>query len=346
MMSVLVVLFTAVRDLFRRRFDLEAELLALRHQVVVLQRRLGPRRVQLQPADRLCWVLLSRLWPRWREALRVVQPETVIAWHRRGFRWYWRWQSPARPVGRPRTPRALIDLIRSMHRANPTWGAPRIHGELLKLGIDVAESTVSTYLPGTPKQAPSQGWRTFLHNHLSEMIAVDFAIVPTIKGTLLFVFIVLSLARRRVLHVNVTAHPTAAWSAQQVVEALPWSTTDRYLIRDRDGVYGQLFRNRVDGLGLEEVVSAARSPWQNGYAERFIGSLRRECLDHVIALDERQLLRIVRSYVAYYNTSRTHLSLGKDPPEPRAVQAADAGAIVAIREVGGLHHRYERRLAA
>ena len=178
------------------------------------------------------------------------------------------------------------------------------------------------------------------------MIAVDFAIVPTIKGTLLFVFIVLSLARRRVLHVNVTAHPTAAWSAQQVVEALPWSTTDRYLIRDRDGIYGQLFRNRVDGLGLEEVVIAARSPWQNGYAERFIGSLRRECLDHVIALDERQLLRIVRSYVAYYNKSRTHLSLGKDPPEPRAVQAADAGEIVAIREVGGLHHRYERRMAA
>jgi len=233
-----------------------------------------------------------------------------------------------------------------MQKANPTWGAPRIHGELLKLGIDVAESTVSTYLPRPPKQPPSQGWRTFLQNHRCEMLAVDFAIVPTITGTLLYVFIVLSLARRRVLHVNVTAHPTAAWAAQQIVEALPWAPNEQYVVRDRDGIYGQIVRNRVEGLGLEEVVIAARSPWQNGYAERFIGSLRRECLDHVIALDERQLLRTVRSYVAHYNKSRTHLSLGKDPPEPRAVQAADAGEIVAIPEVGGLHHRYERRMAA
>ena len=347
MLSVLVVLFTAVRDCLRHRSDLEAELLALRHQVLVLQRRLGKRRVQLRAADRFCWVVLSRVWSRWRDALFVVKPETVIAWHRRGFRWYWRWKSRARPVGRPRIPRELIDLIRSMQRANPAWGAPRIHGELLKVGIEVAESTVSTYLlRGTPKSSPSQGWRTFLRNHRSEMIAVDFALAPTVKGTLLFVFIVLSLARRRVLHVNVTAHPTAAWTAQQVVEALPWTTNERYVVRDRDGIDGHSFRNRVDSLGLEEVVIAARSPWQNGYAERFIGSLRRECLDHVIALDERQLLRIVRSYVTYYNKSRTHLSLGKDAPERRAVQAADAGEIVAIPEVGGLHHRYERRMAA
>ena len=256
------------------------------------------------------------------------------------------WKSRPRRVGRPKIQREVVELIRAMRDANPTWGAPRIHGELLKLGIDLAESTVSKYLPGAPHQPPSQGWRTFLQNHLADMIAVDFAVVPTVKGQLLFVFIALSLARRRVLPVNVTAHPTAAWSAQQVVEALPWSTTVRYLMRDRDGVYGHSFRNRVHGLGLEEVVSAARSPWQNGYAERFIGSLRRECLDHVIALDERQLLRIVRRYVAYYNKSRTHLSLGKDPPEPRPVQSADAGTIVAIPEVGGLHHRYERRMAA
>jgi putative transposase len=176
--------------------------------------------------------------------------------------------------------------------------------------------------------------------------AVDFAIVPTIKGTVLFVFIVLSLARRRILHVNVTAHPTAAWTAQQMVEALPWTTNDRYVVRDRDGIYGEEFNRRVEGLGLERVVIAARSPWQNGYAERFIGSLRRECLDHVIALDERQLLRIVRSYMAYHNRTRTHLALGKDPPESRPVQAPAAGEIVAIPEVGGLHHRYERRMAA
>ncbi len=346
MVLVLIVLLSGVRDLVRRRKDLEAELLALRHQVLVLQRQLGRRRIQLRSADRAYWVVLSRLWPRWREALPVAKPATVIAWHRRGFRWYWRWKSRARPVGRPGIRQDVIDLIRSMHKANPIWGAPRIQGELLKLGIDVAESTVSTYLPAPLRPAPSQGWRTFLHNHFSAMIAVDFAVAPTIRGHLLFVFIVLSLARRRVLHVNVTAHPTAAWTAQQVVEALPWATTDRSVIRDRDGIYGNVFRDRVGGLGLEEIVIAARSPWQNGYAERFIGSLRRECLDHVIALDERHLLRIVRRYVAYYNRTRTHLALGKDPPEPRSIQASGAGAIVAIPEVGGLHHRYERRMAA
>jgi putative transposase len=345
MLAILIVLLTAFRDLFRRRSYLEAELLALRHQVLVLQRQLGQRRVQLRPADRVYWVVLSRLWPRWREALFVVKPETVIAWHRRGVRWYWRWKSRSRTAGRPGIRREVIDLIRSMDKANPTWGAPRIHGELLKLGIEVAESTVSKYLPRLPRRAPSQGWRTFLHKHLSPMIAVDFAVVPTIKGHLLFVFIVLSLARRKVLHVNVTAHPTAAWTAQQVVEALPWTTNDRYVIRDRDG-NGVTFRERVSGLGLEEVVIAARSPWQNGYVERFIGSLRRECLDHVIALDERHLLRIVLSYVTYYNRTRTHLALGKDPPESRPVHVSDGGEIVAIPEVGGLHHRYERRMAA
>ena len=233
-----------------------------------------------------------------------------------------------------------------MHNANPTWGAPRIHGELLKLGIQLAESTVSKYLPPRPKRPPSQGWRTFLGNHLSEIIAVDFAVVPTVRGQLLFAFVVLSLARRRVLHVNVTAHPTAAWTAQQMVEALPWAPSARYVIRDRDGIYGEVFQGRVERLGLEQVVIAARSPWQNAYVERFIGSLRRECLDHVIALDECQLLRVVRSYAEYHNRSRTHLSLGKDPPEPRSVQGPDVGSIVAVSEVGGLHHRYERRAAA
>jgi transposase InsO family protein len=243
----------------------------------------------------------------------LVKPETVIAWHRRGFRWYWRWKSRRRAAGRPPLARDVVTLIETMHKANPTWGAPRIHGGLLKLGIEVAQSTVSKYLPRS-QRPPSQGWRTFLQNHLGEMIAVDFAVVPTVTGQLLYVFIVLSLARRRVLHVNVTDHPTAAWTAQQMVEALPWEPTKRYVIRDRDRIYGEVFQRRVEHLGLDQVVIAARSPWQNGYAERFIGSLRRECLDHVIALDERQLLRVVRSYVDYHNRSRTHLSLGKDPP--------------------------------
>lgn len=345
MRAVLVVLLAAVRDIVHYRADLEAELLALRHQILVLQRQRAGRRLALRPPDRWLWVTLSRCWSRWREALIVVRPETVIAWHRRGFRLFWRWKSRGRPPGRPAVPREIIDLIQTMQKANPTWGAPRIHGELLKLGIEVAQSTVSKYLQRS-QRPPSQGWRTFLRNHLSEMIAIDFAVVPTVKGQLLFVFVVLSLARRRVLHINVTAHPTAAWTAQQMVEALPWTPRARYVIRDRDGLYGETFQRRVEHLGLKQLVIAPRSPWQNAYAERFIGSLRRECLDHIIAFDERQLLGVIRSYAAYHNRTRTHLSLGKDPPEPRSVQGSDLGGIVAIPEVGGLHHRYERRLAA
>jgi putative transposase len=342
--AVLFALLTTVRDAVRQRAALEAELLALRHQLLILQRQRGRRRVQLRATDRLLWVALARVWSHWRDALTLVKPETVISWHRRSFRCYWRWKSGARPCGRPGLSPELIELIKTMHQANPTWGAPRIHGELLKLGIEVAESTVSKYLPRR-RRPPSQGWRTFLRNHLSEMVAVDFAVVPTVTGALLFAFVVLSLVRRRVLHVNVTSHPTAAWTAQQMVEALPWTPTARYVIRDRDGVYGEVFKRRVEGLGLQQVLIAARSPWQNAYAERFIGSLCRECLDHVVALDERHLLRVVRSYVAYYNRTRTHLALGKDPPDTRSVQAPTTGLIVAVPEVAGLHHRYERRAA-
>ena len=214
--AVLFAFLVTVRDAVRHRIALHAELLALRHQLLVLQRQRDERRVRLRSADRLLWVVLSRLWSRWRDALILVKPETVIAWHRRGFRCYWRWKSRTRPPGRPPLSQEVVSLIETMHQANPTWGAPRIHGELLKLEIQLAESTVSKYLPPRPKRPPAQGWRTFLRNHLSEMMAIDFAVVPTVRGQLLFVFVVLSLARRRVLHVNVTAHPTAAWTAQQM----------------------------------------------------------------------------------------------------------------------------------
>lgn len=345
MWAVFSSLLSVVGDAFRCRRDLQAELLALRHQVLVLNRKRGRHRVELRPADRVFWVLLSRLWSGWRKALIFVKPETVIAWHRRGFRCYWRWKSRSRRPGRPKLAREVVTLIQTMHEANPTWGAPRIHGEMLKLGFEVAESTVSKHLPRA-RRPPSQGWRTFLRNHLAEMVAIDFAVVPTVTGQLLFVFVVLELARRRVLHANVTPHPTAAWAAQQMIEALPWASTARYVIRDRDGIFGEVFRERVEGLGLREVLIAPRSPWQNGYAERFIGSLRRECLDHIIAINELQLLRVVRSYVAYYNRTRTHLSLGKDPPESRPVEGPFTGTIAAIPEVGGLHHRYLWREAA
>ena len=231
-----------------------------------------------------------------------------------------------------------------MHRANPTWGAPRIHGELLKLGFGLAQSTVSKYLP-RHRKPPSQGWRTFLRNHLRETIAIDFAVVPTATFRLLFVFVVLNLERRRVLLISATAHPTAQWTAQQMVEAFPWETTARYVIRDRDRIYGTDFQRRVKTLGLHEVPTAPRSPWQNAYAERFIGSLRRECLDHVIVFNERHLSRILSDYRRYYNRSRTHLALQKDAPERRAVHDRDLGEVIAFPEVGGLHHRYERRAA-
>ncbi len=315
MITALLAVLASFQSLFRSRAALQAEVFALRHQLLVLERQRAGRRAQLRASDRLMWVWLSKIWPGWRQALVLVQPETVLRWHRQGFRLYWRWKSRPKPPGRPPITAQVRELILEMHGENPTWGAPRIHGELLKLGFSLAQSTVSKYLP-RHRKPPSQGWRTFLRTHLRETVAIDFAVVPTVRFQLLYVFVVLSLERRRVLHVNVTAHPTAQWTAQQMVEAFPWETTARYVIRDRDRIYGTDFRRRVEGLGLHEVPIAPHSPWQNAYAERFVGSLRRECLDHVIVLNERHLGRILSDYRQYYNRSRTHLALQKDAPDP------------------------------
>jgi putative transposase len=336
----LSALLGAFRCLLWRQAALHAEVIALRHQLVVLKRQRTGRRVRFRASDRILWVWLARIWPGWRHALVLVRPETVIRWHRRGFRLYWRWKSRSRPLGRPTIEAEFSDLILEMHRANPTWGAPRIHGELRKLGFTVAQSTVSRYLP-RHRKPPSQSWRTCLQNHLREAIAIDFAVVPTVTFRLLYVFVVLSLERRRLLHVHVTPHPTAAWTAQQMVEALP-EDTHKYLIRDRDGIYGAAFQRRVARLGLHEVPIAPRSPWQNAYAERFIGSLRRECMDHLIVFNERQASRILSAYARYYNRARTHLALDKDAPESRRVQGREFGRVIAFPEVRGLHHRYER----
>lgn len=240
----------------------------------------------------------------------------------------------------------MRDLIRRMAEANPLWGAPRIHGELLKLGIDISERTVSSMMPKGPRKPPSQTWRAFLENHLGTLVSIDFFVVPTATFRVLFVFVVLAHRRGRVLHFNVTEHPTAAWTAHQIVEAFPHDTAPKYLLRDRDQIYGAQFRHRVAGLGAEEVLTPPRSPWQNPYVERLIGSIRRDCLDHVIVLGERHLRRILSSYFAYYHRSRTHLSLDKDAPESRSVSRPADGDVIAAPEVGGLHHRYERRLAA
>lgn len=317
MRTVLLPLVYRVVATVRGRAALQLEIVALRHQVLVLQRS-GPKRPRLTASDRALWSCLALVWPGWQQSLVLVHPETVIRWHRRGFRLFWTWKSRRRRAGRPGVPREVRDLIRQMAQANPIWGAPRIHGELLKLGIEVGQTTVAKCMPRRPK-SPSQGWRTFLRNHLHETIAIDFAVVPTVAFRLLFAFVVLGLDRRRILHVNVTTNPTAEWTAQQLVEACPWETTAQYVIRDRDRIYGRAFRRRLAGLGLREVIIGWRSPWQNGYVERFIGSLRRELLDHVIALDEAHLRRLLREYVRYYDRTRTHLALVKDAPEWRRV---------------------------
>ncbi len=260
------------------------------------------------------------------------------------FRVYWRWKSRPRG-GRPRIDAEIHDLIAHMARENPLWGAPRIHGELSMLGFCFSEATVSRYLRRSRRRPPSQTWRSFLRNHVYQSIAVDFMVVPTIRFSLLYVFVVLDHGRRRILHIAVTAHPTAEWTAQQLTEALPWTSSARFLIRDNDRIYGNVFRSRTAGLGLHEVVTARGSPWQNGYCERVLGTIRRECTDHVIAVGQRHLLRVVRAHAAYYNRTRTHLSLAKDAPEHRVAARDRTGPVTAFPEVGGLHHRYERLAA-
>lgn len=235
-------------------------------------------------------------------------------------------------------------LIRRMSEANPTWGAPRIVGELAKLGINVAQSTVEKYRV-RPKQPPSSTWRAFLANHVRDLVAIDFFTVPTIRNQVLFVLLVLAHDRRRVVHFNVTEHPTAEWSAQQIVEAFPWDTAPKYLLRDRDQAFGAVFRQRVASLGIEEILAAPRSPWQNPFVERLIGSVRRECLDHVIVLSERHLQRVLTRYFRYYHDWRTHRALAMDTPIPRQIQPPELGAVTEVVEVGGLHHHYERLAA-
>jgi transposase InsO family protein len=302
------------------------------------------KRPKLTASDRFFWARLLELWSDWRTALIIVKPETVIAWHRKGFRLFWTWKIRHGQAGRPSVPKDVRELIRNMSHDNPLWGAPRIHGELLKLGIDIGETSVGKYM-ARRRKPPSQTWRTFLENHVKTMVSVDFFTVPTIRFQVLYVFLVLAHDRRRILHGNVTAHPTAEWTAQQLREAFPFDQIPRYMLRDRDGIFGGDFRKDVKAMGIKEVLSAPRSPWQRAYVERVIGTIRRECLDHVIVFKEASLYRHVSLFVAYYHESRTHLSLAKDTPEPRPVQAPELGRIVTIPQIGGLHHRYERRAA-
>ena len=337
MVAFLIQLLCAFRARFTRRARLEAENLLLRQQLVVLRRRF-PTRVRLWNIDRLLLVWLYRLYPSLLDAIIIVQPETVLRWHRRGFRAYWRWKS-RRVGGRPRIDSEMRALIRRMSRENPLWGAPRIHGELLMLGIEIAESTVGRYMVRR-RRPPSQGWKTFLRNHAAGIASLDLFVVRTISFKLLYGLVILRHARRRLITISVTSNPTAEWIAGQLTDAFPWDEAPRHLIRDRDGAFGSAYTHRIRAMGIRDHPTAPRSPWQNGHVERLIGSIRRESLDHLVVFAEAQLRRVLKSYASYYKQVRTHLSLGKNAPDFRRPQKT--GRIAAIPILGGLHHQYVR----
>ena len=337
MLSILHALGLFVADLFKSRGRLQAENLFLRHQLNIALRRALPR-PRLRGSDRALLVWMTRICPSLLDLAQVVKPETILRWHRAGFKAFWRWKSRNR-AGRPRIDRGLRDLIQRMSKENPQWGAARIHGELLMLGFEVAQSTVSKYMArgGRP---PSQSWKTFLQNHAQAIAAIDLCVVPTVTFDRLFAFLVLGHGRRQLLWVEVTRHPTAEWLARQITEAFPWTSAPAYLVRDNDGAYGHVFTARLRAMGIRDRPISPASPWQNGYAERLIGTLRRECLDRMLIFGESHLRRALASYTAYYNQVRTHLALQKDAPLHRAVQLS--GVIVAIPILAGLHHRYVR----
>ena len=335
-----------VRAALRDRSDIVIENAALRQQLAVLKDK-HPR-PRLRPADRVFWAALRLAWSRWANALIVVKPDTVARWHRMGFRLFWRWKSRSRRIGRPKVPAEVRKLILTMALEND-WGAPRIHAELLKLGFDLDERTVSRYMPKRPPDPGGvQRWITFLRNHKDCMAGMDFFTVPSATFNLLYVFFVVHHSRRKVLHFSVTAEPYALWIVQQLREAFPEGSTPRYMILDRDGKYGDVVPAALKNMSVKLVRIAYRSPWQNPIAERFVGSIRRELLDHVVIFNENHLYRLIKSYLAYYHQDRCHLSLDKDTPLGRAVMnkpSSDAH-VTSLQRVGGLHHRYEWRQAA
>ncbi|MGB8578202.1 MAG: integrase core domain-containing protein [Pseudolabrys sp.] len=337
MIALLCFVLTVLAAPFKSKSRLEAENAALRHQLIVLRRKVHGR-VQLTNNDRWFFIQLYRWFPSIKQVLTIVRPETLVRWHRAGFRCYWRWRSC--PLGgRPQIKTEVRALIRQMSIENPLWGAPRIHGELLKLGFEVAQSSVAKYMVKR-HGPPSQGWRTFLRNHAPDIAAMDLFVVPTIGFDLLYGFVIVRLDRRDLVWINVTIHPTAEWIARQITEAFPWDDAPQHLIRDRDRIYGAVVTGRLRAMGIRDKPTAAASPWQNGFAERLIGSIRRECVDHIVVLGEAHLRRILRSYARYYNDIRTHRSLDKDAPVSRPVQRT--GSIKSHPILGGLHHHYIR----
>ena len=337
MIGLLYLFLAFVVARFKSKSRLEAENAALRHQLIILRRKLQGR-VRLTNSDRWFFIQLYRWFPSILQVVKIVQPETLVRWHRAGFCCYWRWKSRSRG-GRPQIDTDLHALIRRMSMENPLWGAPRIHGELLKLGFAVAQSSVAKYM-AKRHGPPSQGWSTFLRNHAPDLAAMDLFVVPTINFNLRYALVVVRLDRRDLVWINVTAHPTAEWVARQITEAFPWNEAPRYMIRDRDSIYGAVITRRLRAMGIRDEPTAPASPWQNSVVERLIGSIRRECVDHIIVLGEAHLHRILKSYTRYYNETRTHLALDKDAPVSRSVQRT--GVVWSLAILGGLHHHYLR----
>jgi len=337
MIGLLCFALAALASPFKSKSLLEAENAVLRHQLIVLRRKLKGR-ARLTNCDRWFFIHLYRWFPSIVGVLTIIRPGALVRWHRAGFRRYWRWKSKSRG-GRPRIESELRTLVRQMSTENQLWGAPRIHGELLKLGFSVAQSTVAKYMVKR-RGPPSQGWRTFLRNHAPDVAAMDLFVVPTIGFKLLYGFVIVRLDRRDLVWINVTTNPTAEWIARQITEAFPWDGAPRYMVRDRDRIYGAIVTRRLRAMGIRDKPVAPASPWQNGFAERLIGSIRRECVDHIIVLGEAHLRRTLKSYPRYYNETRTHLALGKDAPVSRPVQRT--GVISSRAILGGLHHHYAR----
>jgi putative transposase len=328
----------------RSREDLILENLALRQQLFALHAR-QPRR-RLSNGHKLFWIALRRIWFGWKKSLVLVTPRTVVAWHRAGFRWYWRWLSRVRRAGgRKPISYQLRTLIFRMATENPTWGAPRIHGELRMLGFDISEPTVSRWLRRVPRNPDTaRRWLTFLRNHREAIAAMEFFTVPTLTFGVLYCFFVIGHDRRKILRFNVTRNPTALWIVQQMREAWPYRSAHRFLLFDHDAKFGHEVLSSAKAMGSSPLRTTFRSPWQNGVAERWVGSCRRDLLDHVIVLHERHLKRLMAEYVRYYHEDRTHLGLAKDTPmgRPRAVRATVASKIQSLPRLGGLHHRYTR----
>ena len=346
MLEFVFALLAAVRVFLCSRGDTALEVLALRQQLSVLKRK-RPR-PKLNTFDRLFWTTLRRVWSRWADVLVIVKSETVVGWHRAGFQLYWRWRSRPRG-GRPKITDEIRRLICRMAEENAGWGAPKIHGEILKLGFEVSERTVARYLRRIRRRGdPGRRWLAFLQNHREVIVAFDFFTVPTLTFKLLYCLFVIEHGRRRILHFNVTRHPTAEWVVQQLREAFPEVSPYRYVILDRDSKFDADVIAFLKATGLTPKRTSIQAPWQNGMAERWVGGCRREMLDHVIPLNEQHLRRLVRDYISYFHRDRIHDSLEKDTPNRRPIEhkPSPSAVVISNARMGGLHHRYSWREAA